>query len=126
MTTGGLIAGAIMLLIVAGTILMPFLQPNRKKTQQNAEQWETFNLQYQRTLTNIHDLDEDFALGKIQKDFHESERVKLLEHGVELLKAMETLQPSQPVENHEESTGAVAFDDAIEAAIAAKRTQQQM
>ena len=123
MTTGGLIATAIMLLIVIGTVAAPFLRRQINQAAVDAEQWDIYNLQYQRTLTNIRDLDEDFALGKIQPDFHEIERSKLIEQGVTLLKSMEDLQPSMPADPIAGSSD-TDFDDAIEAAIASKRTQQ--
>ena len=124
MTTGGLVFGAVLGLILFVIIVTPFLRRNSDPKRVNMEQWEMYQLQYERALTNIRDLDEDFALGKIQPDFHQSERQKLMEQGVNLLKSMESLQPDMSVSEIDAVSDDAVFDDAIEQAIASKRKQK--
>lgn len=67
-----------------------------------------------RLLTALHELDFDYALGKIPEEDYPNQRAELLKAGVEVLKQLDALEP----------TGAASgesAEDRIEAAVAARR-----
>ncbi len=81
---------------------------------------------YERVLTNIRDLDEDHATGKLNTPDYEAEREQWVLRGVEILKALDSLYEVSPATN--EAAVEETIDDEIEAAIAAyrdKRTASQ-
>ncbi len=120
MSTAGIVAGIIITLIVAVWALWPFFEGWRKPTHDyETNTLESAQVHYDRVLTNIRDLDEDHALGKVQADYYHTERAKFVAEGVELLKQIEQFTP-QPAP----AAADTDLDSMIEAAIATKRKQQ--
>jgi hypothetical protein len=128
------IEGIIVGILIAGALLlwagMPFLTGSRRQQQIFGavdRQRERLQIYYQRVLRNIHDLDEDFATGKLNPDEYHAEREVWAQRGVIVLKAMDELDAQHLV-------GAVELDDAtldehieatIEARVRAVRQQAQ-
>jgi hypothetical protein len=77
---------------------------------------------YEQVLTNIRDLDEDHATGKIHTKSYESEREEWVQRGIQILKALDSLH-GVPA-NTDEAGIEEAIDDEIEAAIAAYRSKR--
>jgi len=68
-------------------------------------QRERLNVYYERVLINLHDLDEDFATGKLDQDEYHDERERWAQRGIQALKALDELDAQHLV-------AASAADDA--------------
>ena len=113
----GLVTWAVLLLLL------------RRESQTSAEslhiqkQRERLLAYYERVLTNLRDLDEDHATGKMPDEDYAAEREEWMQRGVEVLKTLDALDDHSIVPTLVQDEAAVdeAIDDAIEAAIAARR-----
>ncbi|MEO8396697.1 MAG: hypothetical protein ABI700_27135, partial [Chloroflexota bacterium] len=74
---------------------------------------------YERVLRNIHDLDEDHAIGKIDEGEYSSEREEWAQRGAQVLQALDSITEKSVIAETPADDAAVdgAIDDAIEAAI---------
>lgn len=119
MSTDGLIAAII---IVAVTLLFVFtpLFNRRNRSAVDDRQRDRLLVNYERILTNIRDLDEDFSTAKIPQADYESERETWVQRGIEVLKALDSLEP------HEKAVASSLdpdMDRQVEEAIAAYRAR---
>lgn len=96
------------------------------------KQHDRLSAHYERALTNIRDLDEDFATGKIQQEDYEPEREKWVQRGIQILMALDEQDllgakaASAPSVRADASSDVdEAIDNEIEAAIAAYRNKAQ-
>jgi len=130
MSTGGIVLAVIFVVVTLVVIAAPFFRGNDRSVKNG--QLESLSAHYERVLTNIRDLDEDLALGKIQQSFYDEQRAVYVAEGVNLLKQIDTLQPEQTVDvpgkppASQADASAEEFDDMIEQAIAAKRKDRQV
>src|SRR5690606_23510218 len=126
MSIAGLVFFLLLLSGVAVLVAMPLL---RRESQTSAEslhiqkQRERLLAYYERVLTNLRDLDEDHATGKMPDEDYVVEREDWMQRGIEVLKTLDTLDEHSviPESIHDEAAVDEAIDDAIEAAIAARR-----
>ena len=130
MSLGGLAIALTMLVILVLWVVVPLLdrkRPAAPDTLAAERQRERLLVQYERTLRNIRDLDEDYATGKIQPDDYQAEREEGIQRGVQFLMAMDQLK--QP-DSRKKSVSASGLrpgdadrtvDEAIEAAVATRR-----
>lgn len=126
MSIEGLIASLVVVGLAALYIALPLLRGNRENSSDLAlqKQSERLLVYYERVLTNLRDLDEDHATGKITSDEYQFEREDWVQRGVQVLKALDHLQELHIIpQSHNLDDAAIdrAVDDAIEAAIAARR-----
>jgi hypothetical protein len=128
MSIEGLLFGLALATGVVVLIALPLLRREAPSSEQSDalidKQRERLLLFYERILRNVRDLDEDFALGKIEASEYQRDREGMMERGVQILKALETLPehemiPETPVED---SAVDRAIDDAIETAIQSYRS----
>ena len=120
MSIPGLAIAFLLGLAALAIVARPLLRPARRERKAEAGrrgQRERVETYYERTLTNIRDLDEDFATGKISEDDYREEREVWLRRGIRLLRVIDEL------ERQESSLAddAERIDRAIEAAVAAYR-----
>jgi type II secretory pathway pseudopilin PulG len=120
MSISGLLVACIVLAILAPWIAAPFVRRPSDQNQQALAQQERERLLvlYERVLTNLRDLEEDHATGKIQTGEFEGEREVWTQRGIDVLKALDNLNSPRP------AAPAPTNDDAIEAAIQAYREKQ--
>ncbi|NDJ60745.1 MAG: hypothetical protein GYB67_06445 [Chloroflexi bacterium] len=137
MSTEGLIFALILTVGCVVMVVLP-LFTRRQSTasvddQLRDKQRERLHMYYDRTLRNIRDLDEDHALGKINEDEYQAERELWMQRGVQVLKALDALDPATASSAAPAMIPATAVDDAevdraidagIEAAVRAYRAQQ--
>jgi hypothetical protein len=119
------IAGFIGALFIAAVFILwvasPFFQRGRVQVVSNTDtdilerQRERLLVYYNRVLRNIHDLDEDFATGKLDEREYQDDRARWSERGVQALRALDQLDSQHLVA----PTGAdmAAIDTAIETTI---------
>jgi hypothetical protein len=114
MSIGGLIIGA---LLVTGVALYVFLPLLRSQTVSEAafqdKQRERALAYYERVLTNIRDLDDDYATGKISEGDYQQERERWMQRGIQVLKLLDTLDHDENILSDRQADAA-EIDAAIE------------
>lgn len=153
MSLPGLAAALLLAALVVLWIALPLLRrPDRETvaaTDSASRQRERLLLYYSRVLRNIHDLDEDFATGKLDEAEYQQEREAWAQRGVAALQALDHLaqadalphirsQPAASRSDHSDDAdnrlidAAIAVDDddaaldaSIEAAIEAAVREQR-
>lgn len=130
MSIEGLVVAVFIALLVLLLVGLPLL--SRPKSQTSAallreKQRERLLVYYERVLRNIRDLDEDHALGKIATGEYQPERERWAARGVQVLKALETLDEQPMIAPTSADDAAIdhAIDDAIEAAVRDVRRSRQ-
>ncbi len=78
---------------------------------------------YERVVTNIRDLDEDLATGKIGEDNHRKEREVWVHRGMQLLRMQDQLDAEHGLAN--DASDVDEINKAIEAAVAFYREDEQ-
>lgn len=130
MSIEGLIFAAFLTAVVLIIVGLPLFGSKTKRSTNDPlaeKQRERLLVYYERTLRNIGDLDEDYALGKIAAEAYEQERELWAARGVHVLKALDTLsdQPMIAPTDTEDVAVDRAIDDAIEAAVRDARRAKQ-
>ncbi|RMG78489.1 MAG: hypothetical protein D6712_21325 [Chloroflexi bacterium] len=110
----------IITLALSSAVLVWTLWPLLRRRQENShlaeylKQEEQLRVLYDRVLTNVRDLDEDYDTGKITEDDYRQERDLWVQRGVQVLKAMDVLQAQMQAAAPQINDD----DDEVEAAIA--------
>lgn len=122
MSLPGLLFGLLLTAFVLLWILTPILQRQRASSSDDPlldKQRERLLVYYERVLRNIHDLDEDHALGKTEEAEYQREREEWAQRGAQVLQALDTLPTREVIAPTPAEDTAVdsAIDDAIETAI---------
>ena len=122
MSIPGLFIALLLSLIALAIVARPLLGPARRRRSAGSSlrlESERVQTYYERVLTNIRDLDEDFATGKINEDDYQAEREVWAQRGIRLLR----VQDQMAREGSSAAAGADAerIDRAIEEAVAAYR-----
>lgn len=121
MELGTILGTGILLLISMAAVLQPFAAKSRaglfgNETQKARDELLT---SYERVLSTIRDLDEDYNTGKLEPDTYKSERSYWTEQGIALLQQLEP-QEDAPRKSNKKQVDTAA-DDEVEKAIAAYR-----
>lgn len=130
MSSAGLIVAVFMLTTCVLLVVWPLLRRGSDPTAESArrnKQRERLLAYYERVLTNIRDLDEDHATGKMPDDDYTAEREEWVQRGIHVLRALDEVSDHSLIADDTADEAAVdeAIDHAIEAAIAARRQQPQ-
>lgn len=123
MSITGLLISLVLIGISTLIVIFPFVK--RVRSQSNAavskqQQYDRIQTYYERVLTNIRDLDEDFSTGKISESDYQEEREVWVHRGIRLLRVQDQLD-AQGTLIDTQNTGTSTIDDAIENAIKAYR-----
>ncbi len=126
MSIEGLIISVILLTITLLLVVFPLFQRENAFTADEAllqKQRERLLVYYERVLTNIRDLDEDHATGKMPDDDYAYEREDWVQRGIQVLRALDTLHDETLITVAVVDDAAVdeAIDHAIEDAIQTRR-----
>jgi hypothetical protein len=93
---------ALLTLLVVGWAVAPLLRgravSDGADADARARQRERLTLYYQRALRNIHDLDEDYSLGKLDATAYATEREAWVSRGVAALRALEALEGGEALD----------------------------
>jgi hypothetical protein len=93
MSIEGLIGIGLMLMLAAVGILFPFFGSNAKRTSRLIEQLdlsrEELITSYERVLSTLRDLEEDFKSHKINPEDYEQERGYWSRYGIQLLELLD-------------------------------------
>jgi len=128
MSTEGLLIAIVLAAVSLGWVVMPLVRnvSSRSRADETfAKRRERLLIYYERVITNIRDLDEDRATGKIAEAEYATEREDWVQRGIQVLKALDALDEETPAVAAPALVDEAAIDrdidDAIEAAIAARR-----
>lgn len=122
MSVAGLLISLVLSLIALVIVARPLLRVSaaeREGDEDRQRRRDGARTYYERVLTNIRDLDEDFATGKIGRDDYEGEREFWAQRGLRLLRALDQRDAGDELlttADHDDQ-----IDRAIEAAVAAYR-----
>lgn len=126
MSIAGLLIALVLSIAALAIVARPLLLPARREraAAENLRlQRDRLAAYYERVLTNIRDLDEDMATGKINQVDYESEREAWVGRGIRLLRAQDRLEREcSPLVEADDREG---IDRAIEEAVAAYRGELQ-
>jgi hypothetical protein len=114
----GLIVSVILLTITLLLVALPLLQHETTFTADAArlgKQRERLLAYYERVLTNLRDLDEDHATGKMPDADYALEREEWVQRGIQVLRAIDSLHDNSLITG--ETTDDAAVDEAIDHAI---------
>lgn len=122
MSIPGLLIALLLSLIALAIVARPLLGAARQRHSAGSSlrlESEHVQTYYERVLTNIRDLDEDFATGKINGGDYRTEREIWAQRGIRLLRVQDQLER----EGSSAAAGedAERIDRAIEEAVAAYR-----
>lgn len=120
MSVEGLLISIILTAIIAGLVAAPLLRRSNSQIAEDVlaqKQRERLLVYYERVLTNIRDLDEDHATGKMLDADYASEREEWVQRGIQVLKALDQLGDQSPAPATDAAGVDASIDDAIEAAI---------
>ena len=123
MSVPGLLIALVLSLIAMAIVARPLLRPARREraaASSQREQRDRIETYYERVLTNIRDLDEDFATGKINEGDYRNEREVWAQRGIRLLRVRDQVAHEQAAYQD-----AAAIDRAIETAVAVYRARMQ-
>lgn len=127
MSPEGLLIGVAIVVLCGIFILEPLLRHREAEfhtdTALTERQRERLLIYYERILTNIRDLDEDHATGKMPAENYAQEREAWVQRGVQVLRALDSLAGQSALAPTDVNDAAIdrAIDNAIEAAVAAYR-----
>lgn len=126
MSIEGIIVSLVILLLAAAIVALPLWRGRGQAAAANAllqKQRERLLVYYERVLTNIRDLDEDYTTGKIASENYTQERETWMQRGIQVLRALDDLHSHSLIHGAVKDTAAAdeAIDSAIEASIQAYR-----
>jgi hypothetical protein len=127
MSIEGLLVGLVVLALALGWITAPLMRKERSSEDEALQkQRERLTLIYDRVLTNIRDLDEDYSTGKMGTNDYQTEREIWVGRGVQVLKGLDRLDGGEvTTAPMDEQAVDRDIDDEIEAAIAAYRSKAE-
>lgn len=124
MSIAGLLIALVLSLAALAIVARPLLRPARREraAAENLRlQRDRLAAYYERVLTNIRDLDEDMATGKINQGDYKAEREAWVGRGIRLLRAQDQLEREGSLGGGGDD--AARIDQAIEEAVAAYRAE---
>jgi hypothetical protein len=128
MSIEGLIIGFVLVTLALVWIILPLARASAGNSLDDAlaeKRRERLLVYYERVITNLRDLDEDHATGKIGGDAYGVEREAWVQRGIQALRALDSLDSQEqsivPATATDEAAIDHAIDDAIEQRVAAYR-----
>ncbi len=136
MSITGLILAVMMALVTLAVLVLPYIRyksaPINNALMRSGQTRDALLATYERVLSTIRDLDDDYQTGKLAQDTYQTERAVWAERGVQILQKLEALNvtPAPAAKNNKrrEAVAPVApvvadaaLDEAVEEAIAKYR-----
>lgn len=127
MSVEGLLIGLVIVVFFGVFVFEPLLRHREGEFQSEGalteRQRERLLTYYDRVLTNIRDLDEDHATGKLATEAYAQEREAWVQRGIQVLRALETIGGASMIPTTAVDDAAIdqAIDTAIESAVASYR-----
>lgn len=128
MSTQGILIAVLLAAISLTWVVAPLVRSASGRSRADdvlLKRRERLLIYYERVITNIRDLDEDRATGKIAEADYADEREGWVQRGIQVLKALDGLADEPPAIHTSQPVDEAAIDrdidTSIEAAIAARR-----
>lgn len=119
MSSAGLIVSLIIISAGVVWVLFPILQQAKRKGGEVTRERDELLTRYERVLSAIRDLDEDFQVGKLDATAHHEERTRWSQRGVEVLQKLEAVDGTTGAARElSPITENLSADDELEALIA--------
>jgi hypothetical protein len=124
MSTEGTFAAAVMLVLGIAWLALPIIRRRFAagvEEMRRQKERDALTTAYERTLTSLRDVEEDFLTGKLAQADYETERARWMEQGVTVLQALEKLGGPTPSRLPPTAAGDnpdALLDDALEQTIA--------
>lgn len=129
MSTAGYVAAFVLTLLCLAAIIYPLYGRRLSLGEAARRQRKQDELltSYERAVTAIRDLDEDFNTGKLHREDYEPERQRWVSRGVDLLRQLEEMGVLAKSQNGHSAPAQpqLVDDDDIENAVAQYRKQLQ-
>jgi hypothetical protein len=123
MSTGSLLLGLALLTVAIIWIGLPLVRDRNRAPALETRQRDRLLAYYDRVLTNVRDLDEDFATDKMNEAEYRAERELWVGRGIQVLKALDQ-GITLPIVGNDGAPVDDTIDDAIEAAVTRYRAGQ--
>ena len=97
MSNASIVVAFVLTVILLSWLILPIISNGNKSLKNTLVEPQRANLQqyYARVLQNLHDIDEDFATGKLDEEQHRLTRETWIARGIEALKALDDLDTSE-------------------------------
>lgn len=121
MSIPGILVALVLVALSVSIVALPLLRANNSRSRQALARKARDEIltAYERVLTVIRDLDEDFQTGKLQQAEYQEERARRVQQGTALLQQLEALETAQAWQASAEAPTTNPVDDAaVEALIA--------
>ncbi len=123
MSIPGILMALVLVALSVAIVGLPLLRANSNRSREALARkaYDEILTAYERVLTAIRDLDEDFQTGKLQEDEYQEERARRVQQGSELLHHLEKLDAAAPLPDTFSPSAApvtAVADDEVEALIA--------
>ena len=98
MSNASIFVAFVLTVVLLTWLILPIIGNSKKTVKNTPVEQQRTNLQqyYARVLQNLHDIDEDFATGKLDEDQHRLSRETWIAHGIHALKALDSLNAGEP------------------------------
>lgn len=125
MSNASLLLGLLLLTAAIVWIGLPLVRSRNLSQPLETRQRDRLLAYYDRVLTNVRDLDEDFATGKMNEAEYHTERDLWVGRGIQVLKALDQgIALPLPTQEQAQAPTDGSIDDAIEAAVTRYRAGQ--
>jgi hypothetical protein len=114
--------------VLIGWLVLPLIQRQSDTIDvltAEARQRERLTVYYDRVLRNIHDLDEDYATGKLNPEQYRADREEWVYRGTQVLRALDELDTQHLIAPAQADPAAIdeMIDHSVEDAVARHRNQ---
>lgn len=121
MSVVGLVVSGLILLTLLWWVFGPLIVRPADEVDASvvARQRERLEVYYARVLRNLHDLDEDFALGKLDEADYRADRARWTAQGVEVLRRLDELDAAHLVAPADADVASIdaAIEETVEEAV---------
>lgn len=121
MTTGSILIGVALIILVGLFIAQPLLMPEERKQRRSRSQRQMLLVQKEALLEEVRALEFDFDTGKIPPEVYEPQRAELVAAAAAVLQELDNLGASTAVPIPAPAAADSPAPDAIEAAVARRR-----
>jgi len=123
MTTGSILIGLALVILVGLFVAQPLLMPEERRQRRSRSPRQTLLLQKEALLEEVRALDFDFDTGKIPAEVYEPQRAELVAAAAAVLAQLDNLGTTTAVSPAAPSPATGGAPEAIEQAIARRRQQ---
>jgi hypothetical protein len=118
MSAAGLVVSLLIAALGAAWILLPVIRDARRRGVAGTRERDELLTLYERVLSAIRDLDEDFLTGKLDQETYQEERAEWSRRGIQTLRRLEEMGITAAAPAAGLNKDSTAQEDELEAAVA--------